>query len=169
MKEKEIYMNNMVTLDKVSPSKAILVFESGGEIVGIVYKYKAYRKWDGVFKIQFIKGVQSEENGLPQLVETWQKEGYTFKTQFSPGGPLREIVTDDSWIHVNNITNSNLVLVKKGEDFIGMVQFDAGEYFIATSINDIEEDLRFTTSLRVLVEEGQKQGYSFFLQVKDTQ
>ena len=167
MKEKEIYMNNMVTLDKVSPSKAILVFESGGEIVGIVYKYKAYRKWDGVFKIQFIKGVQSEENGLPQLVETWQKEGYTFKTQLSPGEPLQEIIAGDNWVHIDDIKSTDLVLVKKSGNIIGMVGWIPDGYYIANAISGVVQGGYF--SIKYCVEKGQEQGYSFFLQVNDTQ
>ena len=168
MKEKEIYTNNVITLDRIPPGKPIVV-EFGGEIVGIVCKHKPNGIWNGTRRIQFIEGLHSLSYKLLQLIKSWQKDGYTSKTQLSPGEPLQEIIADDSWIHIDDIKSTDLVLVKKSGNIIGMVQFDAGEYFIATSINDIEEDLRFTTTLRVLVEEGQKKGYSFYLLVNDTQ
>ena len=168
MKEKEIFTNNMVTLDKVSPSKAILVFESG-EPRGIVCKVQFDGSSEDSYKIQWVNGYTSDTLPLPVLVSSYHADGFTFKTQLSPGEPLQEIISGDNWIHINNdILHRDLVLVKKDGNIIGMVQFDNGDYFVSTSINDIEEDLRFSSTLRVLVEEGHKKGYSFHLLVNDT-
>jgi len=154
LKEKEIYTNDVVTLDKIPYTKPIVV-EFGGEIIGIVCKHKPNGIWNGTYRIQFIKGVQSEEKGLPQLVETWQKEGYTFKTQLEQGEPLQEIIADDSWIHINNdILHRDLVLVKKDGNIIGMVEFHNGDYFVCTGIDVWEQDLGYCSSKQSLIERG---------------
>ena len=166
MKEKEIYMNNMVTLDKIPYTKPIVV-EFGGEINGIVCKHKSNGKWDGTFKIQFIRGLHSMSYKLPQLIKSWQKEGYTFKTQLSPGEPLQEIIADDSWAHIDDIKSTDLVLVKKSGNIVGMIQFDLGGYFIANAILGVVQGGYHT--IKCCVEKGQEQGYSFYLLVNDTQ
>ena len=165
MKEKEIYMNNMVTLDKIPYTRPIVVgFD--GELKGIVCKSRCY---ENIYQIRWVTGLYTKSFDLPQLIKSWQKEGYTFKTQFSPGGPLREITTDDSWVNVDDIKSTDLVLVKKSGNIIGMVQFHNGDYFVSTGIDVWEQDLGYCSSKQSLIERGNERGYSFFLQVNDTQ
>ena len=168
MKEKEIYMNDVVTLDKIPYTKPI-VAEFGGEIIGIVCKHKPNGIWNGTYRIQFIEGLHSLSYKLPQLIKSWQKDGYTFKTQLESGEPLQEIISGDNWIHINNdILHRDLVLVKKDGEIIGMVQFHNGDYFVSTGIDVWEQDLGYCSSKQSLIERGNERGYSFFLQVNDT-
>ena len=169
MKEKEIYMNDVVTLDKVSPSKVILVFESG-EPQGIVCKVHFDGSSEDSYRIQWVNGYTSDTLPLPVLISSYHADGFTFKTQLESGEPLQEIISGDNWIHINNdILHRDLVLVKKDGEIIGMVQFHNGDYFVSTGIDVWEQDLGYCSSKQSLIERGKERGYSFFLQVNDTQ
>jgi len=168
LKEKEIYMNNMVTLDKLTPSKAILVFK-GEEPRGIVCKDKFVGEARQFYRIQWANGYTSDLLSLPVLVSSYHGDGFTFKTQLESGEPLQEIIAIGNWVHIDDIKSTDLVLVKKNRNIIGMVQFHNGDYFVSTGIDVWEQDLGYCSSKQSLIERGNERGYSFFLQVNDTQ
>jgi len=168
MKEKEIFMNNMVTLDKIPPSKTILVFESG-EPQGIVYKVHFVGSSEDSYRIQWSSGLSSEACKLSDLISLRKDRGYTFKVQLKSGEPLQEIISGDNWAHIDDILHRDLVLVKKDGNIIGMVEFHNGDYFVCTGIDVWEQDLGYCSSKQSLIERGNERGYSFFLQVNDTQ
>ena len=165
MKEKEIYMNNMVTLDKLTPSKAILVFK-GEEPRGIVCKDKFVGEARQFYRIQWANGYTSDLLSLPVLVSSYHGDGFTFKTQLESGEPLQEIIAIGNWVHIDDIKSTDLVLVKKSGNIIGMVGWIPDGYYIANAISGVVQGGYF--SIKYCVEKGQEQGYSFFLQVNDT-
>ena len=168
MKEKEIYTNNMVTLDKIPFGKPIIV-EFDGELKGIVCEDKFVSKVEPFYRLQWSSGLSSEACKLSDLISLRKDRGYTFKVQLKSGEPLQEIISGDNWAHIDDILHRDLVLVKKDGEIIGMVQFHDGDYFVSAGIDVWEQDLGYCSSKQSLIERGNERGYSFFLQVNDTQ
>ena len=161
MKEKEIYTNNVVAVENVPPEMPIVVCEDG-EIKGVVCKVHSDNSKEDGYRTQWVNGYASEIMPFPKLVSNFQAHGFTLKTQLEQGEPLQEVVAGDSWVDVEDIKDSDLVLVKKNGEIVGTVQYYDDSYFIATSMSEFKA---YRKTLRCCIEEGHSKGYSFWLQV----
>ena len=152
----------VVGLHEIPSSKTILVC-ADGIVKGLVSKVYQPPPRKYKYRIQWANGHFTDLMALSDLVSRYQADGYTFMVEIEQGEPLQEIVVEKLvGVGVEDIKDSDLVLVKKNGEIVGTVQYYDDSYFIATSMSEFKA---YRKTLRCYIEEGHSKGYSFWLQV----